>query len=116
MNCKQLNFIAIVRILRFQFAAFFLLVSFAMPAYAQVKFTTIISSKEIGRSDYIQVEFVVENAKQIEHLAPPSFPDFHIVEGHEHCEWQHVAVQSRIFYIATSKDRKIHYTRCFSRS
>ncbi|HVM86844.1 MAG TPA: BatD family protein [Puia sp.] len=47
----------------------------------QVKFTTVISSKEIGRGDYVQVEFIVENAKQIERLTAPAFPDFHIVEG-----------------------------------
>ena len=81
MNFEKINLIAIVRILRFRFAALLLFLFFTTPLFAQVKFTTIISSKEIGRSDYVQVEFVVENAKQIEHLAPPAFPDFHIVEG-----------------------------------
>lgn len=81
MNFEQINFIAIVRILHCRFAAFLFLLFFAGPVMAQVKFTTITSSKEIGRSDYVQVEFVVENAKQIEHLTPPAFPDFHIVEG-----------------------------------
>ena len=50
-------------------------------AAAQVKFTTVISSKEIGRADYVQVEFVVENARQIENLVPPTFPNFRITEG-----------------------------------
>src|ERR1022692_1907209 len=81
MNFEQINFIAIVRILRFRSIAFLFFLSCAASVVAQVKFTTITSSKEIGRSDYVQVEFVVENAKQIEHLTPPSFPDFHIVEG-----------------------------------
>jgi hypothetical protein len=48
---------------------------------AQVKFTTVISSREIGRGDYVQVEFVVENASQIDYLTPPSFPNFKVVEG-----------------------------------
>src|SRR5579863_5501178 len=48
---------------------------------AQVKFTTVASSNEIGRSDYVQIEFIAENAKDIEHLVPPSFPDFKIMEG-----------------------------------
>ncbi|PWT70200.1 MAG: hypothetical protein C5B59_21085 [Bacteroidetes bacterium] len=48
---------------------------------AQVKFTTVISSKEIGRNDLVQVEFVVENAQQIEHLVPPNFSEFQVVQG-----------------------------------
>ncbi len=47
----------------------------------QVKFTTVASSQEVGRGDYLQVEFVVENARQIEQLTPPDFPGFHIAQG-----------------------------------
>jgi hypothetical protein len=47
----------------------------------QVKFTTAVSSKQIGRGDYLQVEYLVENAKQIENLDLPGFPDFRIIEG-----------------------------------
>jgi len=47
----------------------------------QVNFTTIASSKEIGRNDYVQIEFVVENAQQIDHLEHPRFQDFHIIQG-----------------------------------
>jgi hypothetical protein len=50
-------------------------------ASAQVKFSTVTNSHEIGRGDYVQIEFVVENARQIDHLTPPVFPDFQIVEG-----------------------------------
>jgi BatD DUF11 like domain len=50
-------------------------------ATAQVKFTTVISGSQIGRGDYVQVEFIIENAKQIDNLIPPSFPNFKIVEG-----------------------------------
>jgi len=50
-------------------------------AAGQVKFTTIASSQEIGRGDYLQIEFVVENAKQIDQLTPPDFPGFHIAQG-----------------------------------
>ncbi|MBS1596673.1 MAG: protein BatD [Bacteroidetes bacterium] len=50
-------------------------------AMSQVNFTTIASSKEIGKTDYVQIEFVVENAQQIEHLQHPSFQDFHIIQG-----------------------------------
>jgi hypothetical protein len=47
----------------------------------QVKFSTVTSSKEIGKSDYVQIEFVVENAQQIEDITPPFFHDFQIVKG-----------------------------------
>jgi hypothetical protein len=47
----------------------------------QVKFTTVTSSQEVGRADYLQIEFVVENAKQIDQLTPPEFPGFHIAQG-----------------------------------
>ena len=48
---------------------------------AQVKFTTVSSSKQIGKSDFVQIEYVVENARQIEQLSPPAFRDFKIVQG-----------------------------------
>ncbi|MDP4148964.1 MAG: BatD family protein [Bacteroidota bacterium] len=47
----------------------------------QVKFTTVASGQEIGRSDYLKIEYVVENAKQIDQLEPPDFPGFTIVQG-----------------------------------
>jgi oxygen tolerance protein BatD len=50
-------------------------------ASGQVKFTTVVSSQDVGRSDYLQVEFVVENAKQIDDLTPPEFSGFHIIQG-----------------------------------
>jgi BatD DUF11 like domain len=50
-------------------------------ASGQVKFTTVVSSQDVGRSDYLQVEFVVENAKQIDNLTPADFPGFRIVQG-----------------------------------
>ncbi|HEX4851088.1 MAG TPA: BatD family protein, partial [Puia sp.] len=64
-----------------RFLLLFSLIVSSIASVAQVKFTTVISSKEIGRNDLVQVEFVVENAQQIEHLNPPAFPDFHIVQG-----------------------------------
>ena len=47
----------------------------------QVKFTTVVSSQDVGKSDYFQVEFVVENAKQIDDLTPPDFPGFRVAQG-----------------------------------
>jgi len=71
----------IVSILRSRFLLLFFLTGSILPALAQVKFTTIASSKEIGRSDYVQVEFVVENAQQIDRLDHPAFQDFNIIQG-----------------------------------
>lgn len=70
----------IVNILRFTFIIGIALLP-GLYASGQVKFTTVVSSQDVGKSDYFQVEFVVENAKQIEDLTPPYFPGFHIVQG-----------------------------------
>lgn len=50
-------------------------------ASGQVKFTTVVSSQDVGKSDYLQVEFVVENAKQIDNLTPPGFAGFRVAQG-----------------------------------
>jgi hypothetical protein len=48
---------------------------------AQVHFTAQASTKDMGKSDYVEVQFVIENAKKIQNLEPPDFPDFTIVQG-----------------------------------
>ncbi|HEY4110464.1 BatD family protein [Puia sp.] len=50
-------------------------------AVGQVKFTTVVSSQEVGKTDYLQVEFVVENARQIDDMTPPNFHGFRIAQG-----------------------------------
>lgn len=77
---KSINLSGIVTLLRFPFIVMVALLP-GLFASGQVKFTTIASSQEIGRGDYLQVEFVVENAKQIDQLTPPDFPGFHIAQG-----------------------------------
>ena len=47
----------------------------------QVKFNTVVSSQDIGRGDYLQVEYVIENARQIDQLTPPDFQGFQVVQG-----------------------------------
>lgn len=47
----------------------------------QVKFTTVVNSKDIGRGDYLQIEFYVENARQIDQMTPPEFSGFQVVQG-----------------------------------
>jgi hypothetical protein len=76
-----IKFNHIARNLRFRIALLPACILVAPILLAQVKFNTVASSREIGRSDYVQIEFVVENAKDIEHFLPPSFIDFHVVQG-----------------------------------
>jgi hypothetical protein len=77
----HLTLFCIAKNLLYRFTLSLGLLFIACTSEAQVKFTTVASSHEIGRSDYVQIEFVVENAKEIEHLTPPSFADFHVVQG-----------------------------------
>jgi hypothetical protein len=51
------------------------------PAMAQVSFSAQASAKEIGKSEYVEIQFVIENAKDISDLRPPDFPEFNIVQG-----------------------------------
>lgn len=51
------------------------------PAMAQVHFTAQASTKDMGKSDYVEIQFVIENAKEIGDLQPPDFTDFTIVQG-----------------------------------
>jgi hypothetical protein len=48
---------------------------------AQVHFSAQASTKEMGKTDYVQIQFVIENAKEIRNVQPPDFPEFNIVEG-----------------------------------
>jgi BatD DUF11 like domain len=54
------------------------------PAVAQVRFTAQASTKDMGKSDYVEIQFVIENAKEIGDLQPPDFTDFTIVQGPSH--------------------------------
>jgi len=70
----------IIKTLRYNILAL-LVIAHSFGASAQLKFTTVISNNEIGRNDYVQIQFVISNAKQIDQFIPPLFPDFQIVEG-----------------------------------
>lgn len=48
---------------------------------AQVHFTAQASTKDMGKADYVQIQFVIENAKEIGELMPPDFNDFTVVQG-----------------------------------
>jgi oxygen tolerance protein BatD len=51
------------------------------PAMAQVKFSAQASTNDMGKSDYVEIQFVIENAKEIGDVKTPDFPDFTIVQG-----------------------------------
>ena len=48
---------------------------------AQVSFTTEANTKDMGKSDYVQIQYIIENAKQIDNLEAPAFPNFTIIQG-----------------------------------
>jgi hypothetical protein len=60
---------------------FFLVTVFSVPAIAQAKFSTVIDEKEVGKGDYVQVQYIVENASSVEALTPPAFTGFTVVSG-----------------------------------
>ncbi len=78
---EQVNSMSIENFVRNSFMGLIMGLSLTGAAIGQVKFTTVLSSKEIGHGDLLQVEFIVENANQIDNLVPPSFPNFKIAEG-----------------------------------
>jgi hypothetical protein len=51
------------------------------PSIAQVHFTAQASINDMGKSDYVEVQFIIENAKKIQNLEPPDLSDFTIVQG-----------------------------------
>ena len=57
---------------------FTLLFSFS---FAQVKFSASGSGKIIGKNDYLEVQFTVENAANVESISPPQFKNFAVVSG-----------------------------------
>ncbi len=50
-------------------------------SFAQASFTAICPQKKIGKDDYLQVQFKVANASNVENITPPSFKNFSIVSG-----------------------------------
>lgn len=50
-------------------------------SFAQVKFSTICPDKRIGKNEYLQIQFLIENAPEVETIVPPLFKNFSIVSG-----------------------------------
>lgn len=50
-------------------------------SFAQANFTAICPQKKIGKNDFLQVQFKVEHAANVESIDPPSFKNFSVVSG-----------------------------------
>ncbi|MEP6926241.1 MAG: BatD family protein, partial [Ginsengibacter sp.] len=50
-------------------------------SFAQASFTTVCPQKKIGKNDYLQVQFKIDNASSVETIIPPSFKNFSVVSG-----------------------------------
>ena len=76
---KNLRFVIFRCLFKFFLTIFFtFLFSFT---FAQVKFSASSNDKTIGKNDYLQVQFTIENAANVENITPPSFKNFSIVSG-----------------------------------
>lgn len=64
---------------------FFLVLLIALSAdntsFAQANFTAICPQKKIGKNDYLQVQFKIEHAANVESIDPPSFKNFSVISG-----------------------------------
>ena len=50
-------------------------------SFAQVSFTATLTPKVIGKNETTELRLMVENARQVEHITPPSLKDFIVVSG-----------------------------------
>lgn len=50
-------------------------------AFSQTKFTTICPQKTIGKNDFLQIQFRLDNAHEVETFSPPDFKGFTVVNG-----------------------------------
>jgi hypothetical protein len=60
---------------------FFIAIFAIQSSYAQIKFSAICPEKKIGKNDLLQIQFKIENAKNVETIIPPSFKNFEVVSG-----------------------------------
>ncbi len=70
-------------------------------AWAQASFSVSVSDKNIGKSDILQVAYIVTDAEEANHFSPPFFNDWHIVMGPDYNQ------QDRI--INNHRERKLSY-------
>jgi hypothetical protein len=58
---------------------FFTLLS--IKGFSQIKFYAETPNKTIGKNEYLQLNFTVENANKVDEITPPSFKNFQLVSG-----------------------------------
>ena len=76
---KNLHAVILGRLSKCSLTLFFTL--FISLSFAQVKFSAAANNKTIGKNDYLQVQFTVENAADVQSIIPPSFKNFSVVSG-----------------------------------
>ena len=59
----------------------FALFHFATPLFAQPRLTSSASEKEIGKNEYVEIQYTVENAVNVQEIKPPVFRNFDVVSG-----------------------------------
>ena len=60
---------------------FLLLLLFTSAGYSQIKFHADCPNKIIGKNEYLEIQFTVENAEKVQEITPPSFKNFQIISG-----------------------------------
>jgi hypothetical protein len=95
----------------------------ALIVSGQVKFTTVVSSQELGQRDYLQVQYIVENAQQIDGVRPSGrFSGISCGRGSdpeqrdERHQWECVPVQGAFFCITADAHGQVHDCGCHRRS
>ena len=53
----------------------------SIKGFSQVKFYAETPNKTIGKNDYLQLNFTVDNANKVDEITPPSFKNFQLVSG-----------------------------------
>ena len=72
------------RVMKYRILLSAVLLFFASGAGAQQELTATASAIDIGRNDFVEVKFTVQNAKDVRHITPPSFVHFKVIGGPVH--------------------------------
>ncbi|SCB95794.1 Oxygen tolerance [Chitinophaga costaii] len=80
---------------------FFLFICFFQVAQAQeMRFTTKVSATSIALDEGLQVQFMLENARDANNFQPPSFKDFDVVQGPMQMQGTSIINGARSDYVA----------------
>lgn len=59
----------------------FILLFTGLVTKAQLRFTASASPEKIGKEEFTELQFMVENAKDVQQILPPSLKDFIVISG-----------------------------------